>query len=191
MTEHYENISTAFNDTLFYPISSLNYTYDEMRAILNDVDPKAADMLELVKKACRTEEFFEAMKNEYCRNLLMMLEGHYPDIHAYFDEHKEDGQETNGKQTGTETAISMAVRTVMTAYAHGLKLNGSKNATLRQSTVFRLVLDTVTTLLHDAPIDCNNIESIDGLLMAICLTNHNIDVMTDEMNRMHEELVDF
>lgn len=189
MTENYESVSVAFNDTLFYPISCLNYTYDEVTELLKGIDPTATDMLQLVKKACRTEECFETMKTEYCRNLLTMLEGHYPALQTYFETHAEDKTQAGDTMTGSDAAIGMGVRTVMAAYAEGLKTGGRPEAMLRQATVFRLVLDVVTTLLHDAPVDTTRIGSFEELVMAVCRTSHNIDVMTDEMNRMHEELI--
>lgn len=204
MTENYEKISVVFNDTLFYPISCLNYTYDEVTEMLKGIDPDNVDMLELVKKACRTDECFETMKNGYCRNLLTMLEGRYPTLHGFFEEKDKSGEEKqsgNGEKDGgnnaneqdrhtdSDAAIGMAVRTVMTAYAQGLRQSGKTEVKLHQCTLFRLVLDAVTTLLHDAPIDSSHMESFEELVMAVCKTSHNIDVMTDEMNRMHEELI--
>lgn len=204
MTEHYEKVSAVFNDTMFYPIACLNYKYTEIETMLKSLDMNATNMIELVKKACRTERFHNAMIEDYRFNILTMLEGNYPHTDTWFEKWKENVAGTEEEQTGntaatdvnsgeteSDTAIGMVVRSVMMAYAQGLRLSGTQSPTLRQTVLFRILLDTMTTLLHDTPIAQEKLDSssnFEELVTTICITPHNVDIMTESMNRMHEEL---
>ena len=62
MLEHYEQISEAFHDTLFYPIAVMNFDYAEVERMVTEAHGKGLSMIELVRQVCAGEEFYSALK---------------------------------------------------------------------------------------------------------------------------------
>ena len=134
MLNHYEAVGEVFNDTLFYPLSCINYTMDEIEGELRKADMRHATMTDLVKLACRSDAVYAAMVAEY-----------------------------TGK------------------------------ASLHQATVFRLLLEAMTVLLHDRQMSLTGIDETDGLdaiFVKACRSEHNFHVLTREMDRTYGELVE-
>lgn len=76
MLDRYERISALFNQEAFYAISRMNYEADEIEPLLKDfATPETTDM-ELVRFACRTDEMYQTMVEEYKRNFMNLLAGH-------------------------------------------------------------------------------------------------------------------
>mgnify|MGYP000399816321 CR=1 FL=1 len=85
MLDHYEKISHYFNTEAFYAISRINYEHAEIESLLKDfVTPETTEM-DLVRFACRTEEMYKVMVEEYKRNFTNLLAGHIETL----DEHVE------------------------------------------------------------------------------------------------------
>ena len=75
MLNHYELISKAFNQEAFYAISRMNYEADEAERLLKDfIKPTTTDT-DLVRFACRTDDIYDLMVEEYRRNFLNLLAG--------------------------------------------------------------------------------------------------------------------
>lgn len=75
MLNHYEHISKHFNQEAFYAISRMNYEADEVELLIKDfITPETTDM-DLVRFACRTDELYNVMVEEYKRNFTNLLAG--------------------------------------------------------------------------------------------------------------------
>ena len=73
LLEYYEQVSRIYNQEAFYAIARMNYEAEEIEAALREHPTN--DLMELVRIACRTEPFYNAMVEEYKRHFLLLLEG--------------------------------------------------------------------------------------------------------------------
>ena len=189
MLEHYEAVGRVFNDTMFYPLAYLNYTMDGIESELRKLDMSHATMTDLVRLACRTDALHKALVTEYKRNFTALLGGRVPGVAEHLRLY------TRGKNlvpVDTDMAISLCVRTTMTAYARGIRQAATGKASLHQATLYRLLLEAMTTLLHDRPLQFADLHEDDGLepiFMRACRSEHNFAVMTGEMDRTYTDLV--
>ncbi len=187
MVEHYEKVGKVMPNTLFYPVARMNYEYEEMVAMLqaNINDPTITG--DIMKLACRTDELYTAMKEEYKRNFMALLEGRRPSAAEHLSNYQR-GKRSN--PFDTETAIVIVVRTVMSAYVEGLKAAGTGKATLHQPSILRLMLDAMTVLLNDTPPGKDFNNGMEGMFLNACRSQRNMEVMIGEMNRMYGELAE-
>lgn len=190
MLEHYETIADMFHNTLFFSIAVMNFDYEDVHKIVVEASGKGTTMIDLVKIVCATEGLHQAMVAEYKRNFELLLGGHYASVPEHFKSYTRNDGEPDW--IDTDKAIRIAVRTVMTAYARGIRNGGTGKASLHQPTLFRLLLDAMTTLLCDSPLSGRDADrgGLNGLFMKACHSKHNIDVMTDEMELTYNELVE-
>lgn len=116
MLNHYEHISRYFNRKAFFALMRLNFATEEMEQQLREfMKPGTSDM-ELVRFACRTEDFYQAMVNEYKRNFELLLCGRLEQQ----DEH--DANYTRLPEGGTidaEMAEKIIGEIAAHAYSHG------------------------------------------------------------------------
>lgn len=75
MLDRYESISRLFNQEAFYAISRMNYGPDEIERMLKDFVTASTTDMELVRFACRTDEMYRVMTDEYKRNFINLLDG--------------------------------------------------------------------------------------------------------------------
>ncbi len=190
MLEHYGKIADIFHDTVFYPIAVMNFSYEDVEKIIRQADPKQTDMMALMKTVCATDELHEAMIAEYKRNFSLLLGGHYASVPEHFKTYTRNTGAPD--QVDTEKAIRLTVRTVMTAYARGIRNGGTGKASLHQPTLFRLLLDAMTTLLCDGPLSRQDADrgGLGGLFLKACQTESNLNIMTDEMEHTYNSLVE-
>lgn len=76
MLKHYEQISKHFNNEAFYSLARMNYKADEIESLLRQFATPTTTEMELVRFACRTEEIYNVMVEEYRRNFTNLLAGH-------------------------------------------------------------------------------------------------------------------
>ena len=78
MLNHYEQISKVYNQEAFYCLSRMNYEAETVEQHLRNFTlrngSKPTDM-DLIRFACRTEEFFQTMVESYKRHFMLLLEG--------------------------------------------------------------------------------------------------------------------
>lgn len=75
LLDHYGNIGRLFNREAFYAIARMNYEHDEIeRELRRSLDKTATDM-DLVRLACRTDDFYNTLVSEYKRNFTNLLDG--------------------------------------------------------------------------------------------------------------------
>lgn len=189
MLSHYEAVGHVFNDTMFYPLAYINYTFEEIEHNLRHIDIQSTTMIDLVKMACRTDGIYNAMVAEYKRNFTSLLGGRVPDT----AEHLRSYTHGNDSETvDSDTAIALCVRTVMLAYARGIRRAGTGKVSLHQATLYRLLLESMTVLLNDRQPSLNGVNddtALSSLFIRICQNEHNFNVMTREMDRTYTELV--
>lgn len=188
MLEHYEKVADVFHDTIFYPIAAINFSYDEMVKMVTEAKEQKLSMIQLVEKVCASKGLHQAMVTEYKRNFELLLSGRHAPVPEHFKNYTRNPGEAD--TVDTDKAIRLTVRTVMLAYARGIRHSGTGKASLHQATLFRLLLDSMTTLLCDGPLSTQDANGgLGGLFAKACHTEHNLDVMTDEMDRTYSELV--
>lgn len=187
MVEHYGKVGKAMQNTLFYPVARMNYEYEEMVAMLQASinDPRATG--DIMKLACRTDGLYKAMKGEYKRNFMALLEGRHPSVAEHLANYRRG---SGNNPFRTDAAIAIVVRTVMSAYVQGLKAAGTGKATLHQPSILRLMLDAMTVLLNDTLPGKDFKNGMEGMFLKACRSQHNMEVMIGEMNRMYGELAE-
>lgn len=79
MSEHIEDVSRIFNQEVFFAISRINYVGEELERELqafvaagNKTTP-----MDLMRFACRSDEFYDVMVSEYKRNFESLLCGSF------------------------------------------------------------------------------------------------------------------
>ncbi len=77
VVKHFEKYSATFNEEAFYAFSRMNYLEEEVeeelqRFVSVNGSPSAMD---LMRFACRTDEFYSTMVSEYKRNMELLLCG--------------------------------------------------------------------------------------------------------------------
>lgn len=75
MLNYYERISKAFNIEAFYAISRMNYKSEEIESLLKDFFTTKTTDMDLVRFACRTDDMYDVMVEEYRRNFTNLLSG--------------------------------------------------------------------------------------------------------------------
>ena len=77
VVKHFEKYSQTFNEEVFYALSRMNYLEEEVeeelqRFVSVNGSPSAMD---LMRFACRTDEFYSTVVSEYKRNMELLLCG--------------------------------------------------------------------------------------------------------------------
>lgn len=191
MLEHYEQIAPVFFDTLFYPLATLNHSYEEMEQLVRDSQRDGGDMLGLVRAACASDALYEAMVAEYKRNFSNLLAGRFASVADHLDSYTRGGAATDDSDSvEADRSIELTVRVVMYAYVGGLrKACGTENPQFRQVTLFRLLLNAMNVLLCDEAVSFADGDDLGAMFLKVCRSEHNFNVMTAEMDRTHTELL--
>ena len=190
MLEHYEHIAPAFFDTMFFPLASMNYKYEDIAALAREAQQRGDDMMALVRTACGDEAYYNAMVEEYKRNFSMLLAGRYLSNADHLEGYVRKAEDETEASVDSDRAIELTVRVVMFAYVRGLRQTGEgarfdrsvqlgqvhplgedarsdRSAHLRQvhplrgATLFRLMLDAMNILLLDEAVDFADAEAAD------------------------------
>lgn len=188
MLEHYGHIAPVFFDTIFFPLAAMNFSYEDIERVVREAQKRGDDMMALVKSACASDALYDAMVAEYKRNFTALLGGRCASIADHLASY------THGNDTDdfdADRAIELTVRVVMHAYARGLKQVDKTMAKFSQPTLFRLLLDAMNTLLCDTAADYGDCgEDLSAMFMKVCQSEHNFTVMTTEMDRVHNEIME-
>lgn len=193
MLNHYGDIAPVFFDTMFFPLAAMNFSYADIERVVREAQGRGDDMMALVKTACASDALYEAMAAEYRRNFTSLLGGCCTGIADHLAAYTRPPQDAGVECLDADRAIELVVRVVMFGYARGLRQASQPSAakpSLRQSTLFRLLLDAMNVLLLDEAADfaaCG--ENLSEMFLKVCVTEHNFTVMTSEMDRTFDELV--
>ena len=116
LLEYYEHISKIYNQEAFYAITRMNYEAEEIENALRKNPTN--DLMQLVRIACRTEPFYNAMVEEYKRHFMFLLEGRLATT-------EEANRYTPCAEAGLmdeELALNIINRMAQNAYAKARKL---------------------------------------------------------------------
>ena len=183
MLEHYEEISKNFFDVMFNPLAMLHYdTAEELIGILRspEIAPTIKSSMDLFRHACRTEEAHEDMVTEYRRNFASLLAGKVMSLDDFYggfpkgylqdsDEHKE-------------REVRVLTQTVVKAFFAGRKTAKAECAAgSNQVYLFRLLLDSMQTLLHSHPVAMDDDIDLNAAFLLVCRNEQNLGTMLKAM----------
>ena len=183
MLEHYEEISKVFFDIMFNPLALLYYdTAEELIAILRspDIAPTLNSQRDLFRYACRTEKAHEDMVTEYRRNFSSLLAGKVMSIEDFYDAFPEGYLEDCDKHM--EREVRVLTQVVVKAFFAGrgaTKANTSSGS--NQVYLFRLLLDSMQTLLHSRPVAMDDDIDLNAAFMLVCRNEENLGTMLKAM----------
>ena len=183
MLEHYEEISKVFFDIMFNPLALLHYdTAEELIAILRspDIAPTLNSQRDLFRYACRTEKAHEDMVTEYRRNFSSLLAGKVMSIEYFYDAFPEGYLEDCDKHM--EREVRVLTQVVVKAFFAGrgaAKANTSSGS--NQVYLFRLLLDSMQTLLHSRPVAMDDDIDLNAAFMLACRNEENLGTMLKAM----------
>ena len=77
VVKHFEKYSQTFNEEAFYAFSRMNYLEEEVEEELQKFISSGGETstMDLMRFACRTDEFYSTMVSEYKRNMELLLCG--------------------------------------------------------------------------------------------------------------------
>lgn len=77
VVKHFEKYSQTFNEEAFYAFSRMNYLEEEVEEELQKFisSDSQTSIMDLMRFACRTDEFYSTMVSEYKRNMELLLCG--------------------------------------------------------------------------------------------------------------------
>ena len=191
MLNHYEHVAPVFFDTIFFPLAAMNFQYDDIMRIVREAQGRGDDMHGLVRTACASDAMYEAMVAEYKRNFSALLGGRCVSVASHLEGYTRPPEGADVEMLDAERAIELTVRVVMYAYARGLRHSvADGKPSLRQATLFRLLLDAMNVLLSDEAAKYDDCEDdLAAMFLKVCQSQHNFTVMTSEMDRTYDELV--
>ena len=189
MLEHYEEISKHFFDILFNPLALIHYdTAEELIAILKspEVAPTLNSPVDLFRHVCRTEEAHEDMVTEYRRNFASLLGGKVMTLDDFFagfpEGYLDDSLEVKEREVKALTQV------VVRAFFAGRKAaNAMTTSGTNQIYIFRLLLDSMQTLLHSSPVAMDDDTDLNAAFAKVCRNNDNLQTMLQTMQQTMQE----
>jgi hypothetical protein len=189
MLNHYEEIFKHFYQVMFYGISLITYsTAEEMQEKLEKsvtADTKDIDMLRF---ACRHDELYDEMVDEYKLNFSALLEGKITLVKDFLSGHHFPDDNISAD---SDRVIITMVRTVLRAYANGITSSKTGKQSLNQATVYRLLINNFTILLHNGDVvkHCDEL-TLYSIFLKVCKNKHNCDLMFSELDNVYKELME-
>lgn len=120
VVKHFEKYSQTFNEEAFYAFSRMNYIEEEVEEELKKFmsDGNVSDM-ELMRFACRDDEFYSTMVSEYKRNMELLLCGIFSATPEQASQYTRCNSIGNMPQDNAEAIIN---RIANKAYEKGKKI---------------------------------------------------------------------
>ena len=183
MLEHYEEISKNFFDVMFNPLAMLHYdTAEELIAILRspEIAPTIKSSMDLFRHACRTEEAHEDMVTEYRRNFASLLAGKVMSLDDFYGGFPEGYLQDSDEHK--EREVRVLTQVVVKAFFAGRKTAKAECAAgSNQVYLFRLLLDSMQTLLHSRPVVMDDDIDLNAAFMLVCRNEQNLATMLKAM----------
>ena len=183
MLEHYEEISKNFFDVMFNPLAMLHYdTAEELIAILRspEIAPTIKSSMDLFRHACRTEEAHEDMVTEYRRNFASLLAGKVMSLDDFYGGFPEGYLQDSDEHK--EREVRALTQVVVKAFFAGRKTAKAECAAgSNQVYLFRLLLDSMQTLLHSHPVAMDDDIDLNAAFMLVCRNENNLSTMLQTM----------
>ena len=183
MLEHYEEISKNFFDVMFNPLAMLHYdTAEELIGILRspEIAPTIKSSMDLFRHACRTEEAHEDMVTEYRRNFASLLAGKVMSLDDFYGGFPEGYLQESDEHK--EREVRALTQVVVKAFFAGRKTAKAECAAgSNQVYLFRLLLDSMQTLLHSHPVAMDDDIDLNAAFMLVCRNEQNLGTMLKAM----------
>ena len=183
MLEHYEEISKNFFDVMFNPLAMLHYdTAEELIGILRspEIAPTIKSSMDLFRHACRTEEAHEDMVTEYRRNFASLLAGKVMSLDDFYGGFPEGYLQDSDEHK--EREVRALTQVVVKAFFAGRKTAKAECAAgSNQVYLFRLLLDSMQTLLHSRPVVMDDDIDLNAAFMLVCRNEQNLATMLKAM----------
>ncbi|EGC20482.1 hypothetical protein HMPREF9141_0961 [Prevotella multiformis DSM 16608] len=185
--DNLDRLSHHFVSVLFPILIRLNYqnveevTGDMRKRHFSDSTPTKV----LLRYACASKPLYDLITSEYQRHMYALLEGHLQSAEAYFS---DCPPLTDEDSVPVSLAIRSLVRVQMQAYAAGITLAAAENGRLRQTTVYRLMLSGMVSLLHETPLTFEE-ENLELMFRKAALNSDNFETLMNEMNQAYEDLI--
>ena len=183
MLEHYEEISKNFFDVMFNPLALLHYdTAEELIGILRspEIAPTIKSSMDLFRHACRTEEAHEDMVTEYRRNFASLLAGKVMSLDDFYGGFPEGYLQESDEHK--EREVRVLTQVVVKAFFAGRKTAKAECAAgSNQVYLFRLLLDSMQTLLHSHPVVMDDDIDLNAAFMLVCRNENNLSTMLQTM----------
>ena len=183
MLEHYEEISKNFFDVMFNPLAMLHYdTAEELIGILRspEIAPTIKSSMDLFRHACRTEEAHEDMVTEYRRNFASLLAGKVMSLDDFYGGFPEGYLQESDEHK--EREVRVLTQTVVKAFFAGRKTAKAECAAgSNQVYLFRLLLDSMQTLLHSHPVVMDDDIDLNAAFLLVCRNEQNLATMLKAM----------
>ena len=183
MLEHYEEISKNFFDVMFNPLAMLHYdTAEELIGILRspEIAPTIKSSMDLFRHACRTEEAHEDMVTEYRRNFASLLAGKVMSLDDFYGGFPEGYLQESDEHK--EREVRALTQVVVKAFFAGRKTAKAECAAgSNQVYLFRLLLDSMQTLLHSRPVVMDDDIDLNAAFMLVCRNEQNLATMLKAM----------
>jgi hypothetical protein len=188
MLEHYEEIGNYFMDIMLPTLIRLNYSDEEKveEDMLKLSHEKQISIQDYLKFACKTTKLYEATVNEYKRNMELLLGGMFSTIQEHLEQY------TKGIQLAAidePIAIQLMVRTIMKAYAAGIRTVKNSKLNLNQITILRLLLINTNILINNRTFEHEGDDLI-KLFEEACGNETNINVLFNTLEDMYKELAE-
>ena len=183
MLEHYEEISKNFFDVMFNPLALLHYdTAEELIGILRspEIAPTIKTSMDLFRHACRTEEAHEDMVTEYRRNFASLLAGKVMSLDDFYGGFPEGYLQDSDEHK--EREVRVLTQVVVKAFFAGRKTAKAECAAgSNQVYLFRLLLDSMQTLLHSHPVAMDDDIDLNAVFLLVCRNEQNLATMLKAM----------
>lgn len=108
VVKHFEKFSATFNEEAFYAFSRMNYLEEEVEEELQKFVAANGETssMDLMRFACRTDEFYSTMVSEYKRNMELLLCGVFSATPEQASQYTRCNSIGNMPQDNAETIIN-------------------------------------------------------------------------------------
>lgn len=188
MIDHYGDVNKHFVDVMFYILARLNY--DDMQCVQRQLaeafDAGQPTVQRLMAIACATDELYEAMTSSYRDNFSLLLSGTVPScaVRKATCHPSADAQPTDA-----QTAVRLLVRTLVKAYAAGLKATTEGIGAFRQATILRMIVENANALVCGSALD-TSCQTLEEMMQKACGGETNANVALNELNALCAEMID-
>lgn len=183
LLEHYEEVSQYLYDSTFDAIAIVNYpSYEILEKRLREAEPSSLNAMTLMQHACRSEQLFQLMADEYRRNFYALLSGHVMTMEEYFEVINDDLMPLEEGNIPSSIAIRAVVMAVVRGYQSGRKAAKAADKPANVVCIYRLLVDNMQTLLHNAPVNMPDDCDLNDLFLAVCKTPENMNTMLETMH---------
>ena len=187
LVNNFENLSSHFVSVLFPVLIRLNY--DDFDKVTTDMKRRhfssSTSSKLLLRYACGSKELYDLVTAEYQKNIYALLEGHLLTKEEFLSS-------CPTLQADDTVPVSLAIRSIvrvqMQAYATGVTSAQASTKSLRQATIYRLMLSGMVCLLHNEPIEFEE-ENLELMFRKVSLNSENFERLMDEMTQAYTELV--